>query len=178
MSTRRNRQANPWDEDEADEVSGPSGVRLVVGIGTVAIVPTLIVLAYLPPIGWQSEWSHGTFGQAVTFVVHFVFAVGLGAGALGLFLGKAWGWWGAVVFHAANVLYQGKMLFYYLDIIKWGHPKATGYGFQVGVRYALPVALTLALLVMLFFPSMRELYGVKDRAYRRRRVVGPGARDR
>ena len=146
---------------------------LLVAAGLCALLGlALFPMGLLPPIAPDATFV-APQGVLQVVLTHVLLATGFVVAAPGLVARRPWGWWCGVLFSVGALLTQGKMLLFYLAALNWDHPRAVALGAQVGLRYGLPCLVSLAVLVLLALPSLREVLGVRQRPYRRRRPVGP-----
>jgi len=141
---------------------------LAIATGLLVLALASAVLAFLPPVA-SAQAVAPELGIAVTIVVHGALALCLVGGAIGLILRSTAGWWAGVIGAAAGALYQGKLLVFYLRAVNWEHRNADTIAWSVGLRYALPTGVALALFFALLLPSIRARFGLRHTPYEPRR---------
>ena len=172
-ATRRDRR----DEDEEEKPRVPISAKIAGGISILfglVFTPLSILLgkgaATAATAGSVSTEAAGIAGAMI--IVFGTFAVGFGGGGFGLLLRKGWAWWTLAFLHGFFVLLNAKLctpLFH----INWHHHRAWDTALPYLLIHAVPVMISLLVLVLLMLPSVRLLCGVKQEARpRRRRSAG------
>ncbi len=79
-------------------------------------------------------------------------------------LRKPWGWWASAVIYGFFLLFNLKMCTPLLDL-NYDHPRVSVPLTAYAIRHGIPIALALAMLIILMLPSMRRAYGLKQEKF-------------
>ncbi|MEM7306998.1 MAG: hypothetical protein AAF682_10030 [Planctomycetota bacterium] len=142
----------------------PAVVVAVVSflLGLVAVPLTVLAGAGTAVAATSGEASSGDVGLAFYLVaVLGLLALGLVGGGIGLLLRQSWGWWAETVVYGFFLLLNLKLCLPLLRL-NWDHPRAGETALAFGLQHGLPIAVSLAMLILLFLPRMRVAYGVKQ----------------
>lgn len=167
-SSRRTRASSRDDDEEREKPKIPGVANVVVILSFLAglvFVPSTLFLG-LGAVSAAAEGSGGGVATVVGFLalVSGVLALGLVGGGIGLMLRQAWGWWASALIYGFFLLFNLKMCTPLLHL-NYDHPKASDYLTAYAIRHGIPIVLALAMLVILFLPSMRSAYGLKQQKF-------------